>query len=217
MWKALTSFLKRPRPEEQSDPAYEDVKGLVEGVLSRDYSSLSERSALDGEVIDLLKRLEREIQNVREQANGYPDGEISIHVWTSGAGYANLCRKLTLHFRKSGWLHREENASSLWANATLAVCSHYRHLVGPAMLANADCQERLGNSARAAQMYRAVVADFELLLDWDYSDGPLDENERTALESLRTAARRLLQIGTNSDDETDKLRKLEAAADGLLE
>ena len=133
----------------------------------------------------------------------------------SGTGYANLCRRLTLHFRKSDWLAREENASALWARATLAVCSHYHHMVGPAMLANADCQERLGNTDKAAQMYRAVVADFEFLLGDDAAEDPVDEDERTAIESLRTALRRLLDIGTDLEDR-ERLEQLRATAEAVL-
>lgn len=203
------------RSRGNSDPIFDEVKPLVEALLAKNYRNPADRESQDPEVIAVLQRLDKEIRAIREQANGYPDGAISMLVWMSGNGYANLCHKLTLHFRDAGWLIREENASALWASATLAVCSHYRHLVGPAMLANADCQQRLGNSDRAAQMYGAVVADFEMLLDWDHADGELSEDLRVAIESLQTALTRILRIGV-SDDERERLQTLLARTNRIL-
>ncbi len=79
------------------------------------------------------------------------------------------------------------------------------------MLANSDCQERLGNVDRATHMYRAVVGDFEFLLD-DYTEGEtveLDEDSRTAIESLDTAVSRLLELEPAAPD-TSKLERLRA-------
>ncbi len=213
MWNTLKSIVRRLSDKEDSNPTYDEVKGLVENLLAQDYSSRTERSAQDAQIIDALQRLDKEIEAIREQANG--DGTLSTQVWLNGVGYANLCRKLTLHLRGADWLLREENASALWAKATLAVSSHYHHLVGPAMLANADCQERLGNAARAAQMYRAVVGDFEFLVDEDRPDGPLDEDERTAIESLRTAADRLLALGA-AGNQQERLVAIRKNADSVL-
>ena len=216
MWNAFKSLLTRFRNRDESDPVFDEVRALVEELLAQDFGDPSERKTKDEQVIAVLKRLDKEIESIKEQASGYyPDGTISAQVWLRGAGYANLCRELTLHFRKAGWLAREENTSALWARATLAVCAHYHHMVGPAMLANADCQERLGNAERAAQMYRAIVGDFEFLLDEDHADDPLDEDERTAIESLRTALRRLLEIGTGLKDK-ERLEQLLASAEAVL-
>ena len=216
MWNAIKSIFRRLRDKEESDPVFDEVKALVENLLAQDHSDRTQRSAQDPKVIEVLERLDKEIEAIRAQAKGYyPDGSISATVWFSGAGYANLCRRLTLHFREADWLLREENASALWAKATLAVCAHYHHLVGPAMLANADCQERLGNATKAAQMYRAVVGDFEFLLDDDYSEGPHDDEERTAIESLRTAADRLLELGA-AGSERERLAGIRETAESVL-
>ena len=216
MWNAFKSLFARFRDRGDSDPVFDEVRALVDELLAQDFGDPAERRSKDENVIAVLERLGKEIETIKEQASGYyPDGTISAQVWLNGAGYANLSRKLTLHFRKAGWLAREENASALWARSTLAVCSHYHHMVGPAMLANADCQERLGHADRAAQMYRAVVADFEFLLDEERADVPLDEDERTAIESLRTALRRLLEIGTGLKDR-ERLEALLASAQAVL-
>lgn len=155
------------------------------------------REAYGGQVLNVLERLNAEIERVRVQAGGYPATTIAGDVWFDGVGYANLASALTQHFNKAGWLKHEHNASLLWAKATLAVCSHYHHLVGPAMIANADCQERLGNAGRA-QMYAGVAQDFLVVLDGcdEDADSPTDDN-RIAIESLRTAVVRLLAMGEN--------------------
>lgn len=173
------------------------------------------RESEDEAVIAVLERLDKEIESIRTQANSYPDGSIPALVWLSGTGYADLCRRLTLHFREADWLAREENASALWARATLAVCSHYHHMVGPAMLANAGCQERLGNAERAAKMYRAVVADFEFLLEGDFTEITIDGDRRIAIESLRNAVVRLLDIGMDRAHE-DRLDEIRATAETIL-
>ncbi len=216
MWNSLKSLFARLRTRGDSDPVFDEVRALVENLLTSDFSTPAARTAGDEAVIAVLRRLDKEIESIKAQANGYPNGTVSALVWMCGAGYANLGHRLTLHFREAGWLAREENASALWARATLAVCSHYHHMVGPAMLANADCQQRLGNADRAVTMYRAVVADFEFLLDGDPAGGPLDEDGRTAIESLRTAAVRLLDLGLD-EDRREKLEALQSAADAVLE
>ncbi|MEZ6058028.1 MAG: hypothetical protein R3C01_15115 [Planctomycetaceae bacterium] len=155
-------------------------------------------------VLNTLRHLDAEVENVRQQANGYPANSISALVWVNGAGYGNLACALTHHFRNAGWLKREENASALWAKATLSVCSHYHHMVGPAMLANADCHDRLGNTERATLMYEGVVKDFAFIADnWLNDSDPPHDVDRLALESLQTAMERLLSRGARDLDGID--------------
>jgi hypothetical protein len=181
-----------------SEPAldFETIKSEVESILRLDLASDAAREANGDLVLNVLRHLDADIERVGRQANGYPANPISALVWMNGAGYGNLACALTHHFREAGWLKREENASALWAKATLAVCSHYHHMVGPAMLANADCHDRLANAARATQMYSGVVKDFAFLADdWlSETESPGDE-DRLALESLQTATERLLSRG----------------------
>jgi hypothetical protein len=201
MWKSIRLFIGGTAARSKPPIDFETVKSEVEAVLRLDLASEAAREANGEFVLNVLRHLDAEIERVSQQANGYPDNPISALVWVNGAGYGNLACALTHHFRTAGWLKREEKASALWAKATLAVCSHYHHMVGPAMLANADCHDRLGNAARATQMYGSVVKDFVFLADewWNESEPPTAD-DRLALESLQTATERLLSRGIQELD-----------------
>ena len=145
-------------------------------------------------VLSVLRKLEREIKAVRRQ--DYPENPVSGIVLINGMGCVDLASALAYHFRAAGWLECEENASALWVKAALAAFSHYHHVVGPAMLANADCHERLGHTEHAMHMYIAVLGDFAFIVEeWSDESGPPNEESRVALESLRAAALRLLSNG----------------------
>lgn len=184
-------------PEWKHPPEYEAIRADIETILRLDLATDAARGAHRDLVLGVLRRLDAAVEDIRVQANGYPANPISGLVWMNGAGYAGLANELTTHFRSAGWLDREEIASALWAKATLAVCSHYHHMVGPAMLANADCQERLGNAERAASLYSSVVLDFAFIAD-DWSEEPEapTPDDRLALVSLLTATERLMSRGT---------------------
>jgi hypothetical protein len=128
--------------------------------------------------------------------------------WIEGAGYSELAQALTIHFRNADWLKAENRASALWAKATLAVCSHYHHLVGPPMIAHADCQERLGHAEQAAQLHVCVVKDFAFIANnWTKERGSPDDDDKIALKSLKTAIEHLLSNGITTVDDMD-LRSL---------
>jgi len=192
-------------------PLSDAVRTEVERILRLDLTAAQSRTAHTDAVTTLLNELDCEIAGVIVAANGYPGSVISAAVWMDGAAYANVACALTRHFHAAGWLEPEEAASALWARATLAVCAHYRHMVGPAMLANADCHERLGDTRRAAEMYDAVVKDFECLVnEWDGLSGSPIEDDRVALESLRTALQRSLALvprSRNRKSWSDLLRR----------
>jgi hypothetical protein len=198
----------RPTIEELSAktglPNFETVQREARAILELDLQSDESRQQHEETVMRALRHMDAQIETVRRKANGYPARPISAEVWISGAGYADLACALTEHFRTARWLAREENASALWAKATLAVCSHYHHLVGPAMLANADCHDRLGNLERSSQMYAGIIKDFAFFLErWiDETEAPGEET-RISLESLQTAVERLVARGTARLDSRD--------------
>lgn len=214
MWKLIRSFFGGtptgdkpqavPQMSQKPQMNFDTIKSEVEGILKLDLTSEAARESNGELVLSALRHLDTEVESVRQQANGYPANPISALVWMNGAGYGNLACALTQHFRNAGWLKREENASALWAKATLAVCSHYHHMVGPAMLANADCHDRLGNADRATQMYGGVVKDFAFIAaNWlNETDAPSDD-DRLAIESLQTATERLLSRGVAELDGID--------------
>lgn len=197
MWKKLSSLFQRKTEASVAPAVFAEIKANVEAILQLDVVSDANRRKYGPQVLAVLQQLEAEIERVRLQAGDYPANPIAANVWLDGAGYANLSWALTHHFKQSGWLKQEHNASLLWAKATMAVCSHYHHLVGPAMIAHADCLDRLGNGDRAAQMYVSVVQDFSCFVLDDSNheaEGPSEE-DRIAIESLKTAAERLLATG----------------------
>lgn len=202
IWNQLQELLfGRAQPAPQPPLSFETAGQQVQPILELDLSTAAARERHSETVLQVLRLLDTEIEQVRILADGYPEKPISAAVWMNGAGYSSLARALTEHFKSAGWLHREETASALWAKATLAVNSHYHHLVGPAMLANADCHERLGNAARAAEMYSSVIKDFMSLAEaWrDDPDSP-DEDDRAALACLKTAASRMEALGHETVD-----------------
>ncbi len=192
------------KPSEERDSNYDATKSEVDKVLNLDLSSVEAREEHGDFVMTVIHKLDVEIENISQQSGNYPSNPISALVWMDGTTYTALTSALTTHFREAGWLDREENASMLWAKVVLSVCSHYHHMVGPAMLANADCHERLGNSQRAVQMYSGLVQDFAFIADdWaGKTDSPTDE-DRLALESLHTAAKRLIANDVNELEGAD--------------
>lgn len=217
MLKWIRSFFADEQPDElPATDSFDAIKADVERVLQLDLSSDVARQEHGESVLTVLRTLDAEIENIRQQANGYPENPISALVWINGAGFGNLASALTGHFQNAGWLKREEDASALWAKVTLAVCSHYHHMVGPAMLANADCHERLGNTDRAVQMYGCVVKDFSFIADdWANESGSPADEDRMALESLEAAAQRLLANGINNLDGID-VRAIQQQAELVL-
>lgn len=88
------------------------------------------------------------------------------------------------------WYQEKILAADCWAKATLAVAGHYKHLVGPAMLAAADSRQLAGKPLDAKNFYQAVIDDFSILVEeWiDEETGPHEKSEdRQALNCLQRA------------------------------
>jgi hypothetical protein len=189
----------------------------VNAVLRLDISDPDARAQHKADIFALLVDIDRRIDWIKANANGYPNGTISADVWFAGYRMAALGERLTEYFKAAGWLSNESNAANLWAKATLSVCSHYHNMVGPAMLAVADCAERLGEPDEAIRSYRAIVADFAWLADeWtEEAVAPL-EDERIALSCLKTAAERLIALDGADGASPVPLAELIATLDVIL-
>jgi hypothetical protein len=159
----------------------------------------------------VLKALDENIVRVRGRANNYPANPIQADVWVEGAALGPLAERLASLLRTQGLTDLEEAAHTLRGMAVLAVQSHYHYLVGPAMLARAECNERLGRAELAGELYECVVGDFRWILDeWS----PLDEapncEDRISLECLLQALRGVLKhrpAGTDPADAEALLRR----------
>lgn len=213
---------KKPKAKRTADTdvspgfAIDQIRPKIERILAMDLRTEAARQEQTEFVYQTLCEMAAEIEKVCEAAGDYPEGVIAGDVWITGADYASHAQALTQHFAENGWLKNEANASSLWVQATLAVCAHYHDLVGPAMNASADCSRRLGNVDRAVEMWTAVVKDFAFLLDeYDQDPGGPEDEDRVAIESLRESCLALQVAGKKTVDSI-KLGKLVSKADEIL-
>jgi hypothetical protein len=198
---------------------FDTIKVSVEEILTFDLNTQEAFDTHTIQIFNTLKQLEAAIEDIAQRANNYPQNTIMGDGWMDGYGYASLARALTLHLQAQGTnkcLPYEGHASVSWLRATLAVCSHYRNLVGPAMITHASYHERTDNHPHALLMYTAVVKDFVCLLEsWvDSADVP-NEDDRIALESLKIAVEKLLSSGTSQVDEFD-LTAVKTQVDAIL-
>lgn len=156
-----------------------------------------------------LRTVEKACLEVKEKAGKYPENTIRADVWLDGAALGPLAGWMAQLLQERGLYHLEENAHTLRCMAVLAVQSHYHHIVGPAMLARAECNERLGNHDLAVKLYRAVIADFTWIVDeWiDETESP-NEEDRESLAYLSQAIERTLALQPQAGDALDLFRIL---------
>jgi hypothetical protein len=210
MLQAMRSMIFGPK-RVSWPPAQEagHLRDELQRVLETDFSDQTSRERYGEWVLETLCALEEAISRVQEMARGYPERPVSADVWMTGAEYSTVARALTAHFKEAGWVQREESASGLWAKVTVAVNSHYCHLVGPAMLANADCHRRLLNTERAVELYTSVIKDFVFLMDdWLSEAEAPDDEEGIALECLRLAGECAVELGVREVEGRDLKRLL---------
>jgi hypothetical protein len=104
MWKKILAIFSPKAGPLSCD----EIKGEVEAILKLDLSAESARKEHGEMVLRVLNRMLVEITTVEDRANGYPHNPIAADVWMAGVGYSNLACALTEHFKKAGWLKREE-------------------------------------------------------------------------------------------------------------
>lgn len=163
-----------------------------------------------------LKALQRECVRIKEKSNGYPANPITANVWLDGAALGPIAEGLARLLNQRGLIDLEEKAQTLRCMAILAVQSHYHHIVGPAMLARAECNERLGNAQLAGQIYKAVVADFSWIVDeWGVTEGAPTDEDRGSLECLFQAIDRLRKVQPE-DADVQAMESLHKRCAGVL-
>ncbi|MBN2294185.1 MAG: hypothetical protein JXM70_17290 [Pirellulales bacterium] len=85
MLKWIRSFFAK---KQRNDPASMDIDAInsqVEQVLALDLSSDASREEHGDFVLNVIRRLDTEIEYIRQQANGYPANPISGLVWMNGS------------------------------------------------------------------------------------------------------------------------------------
>jgi hypothetical protein len=203
------------RDERISD--FAAIKLEMDRILKLDLTTDEARFEHGEFVHGVLQRLNAELDSIVQCATRFPSYAIRGDVWLYGWGCSNYACALTHHFREAGWLALEENASALWVKTALGVFSNSRHMVGPSMLANADCLDRLGNVYRATEMYTMVIKDFAYLAsDWiETTDRGFEDTDRVEVESLQMATERLLSRGIENVDDFD-LRLISSQVSEIL-
>lgn len=184
-----------------------EIQAEVQKILTIDFSSETARKSNEKQVHRAMEAIRGQIRTLDRETD-----------WLTGAGFSAMAQALTMHFGKSNWLKFEEIASELWGRAVLTVCGHYHHMVGPAMLANARCQEKLGNFDRARLAYTCVVKDFAFLVDdWISATEapPDDDDDRMSLKCLQTSVNYLLSRGITKIDHI-KLTSLKRQIDDIF-
>jgi hypothetical protein len=215
--EAATTSAPVAKEISRDDAIDQALADRVDALLELDVSDTRVREEHRANVFALLVDIDRRIDWVKDNANGYPNGPISGNVWFAGYRMATLAERLTGYFKTAGWLGNEANAAGLWAKATLSVCSHYHDMVGPAMLAAADCAERRGDPEEAISSYNAVVADFAWLSDeWNHETAAPPEDQRLPLACLKTAAERLIVLEADEERPPAQLTELIATLDAIL-
>ena len=173
------------------------VKNLVDEILKIEQLD----PANNGEQLNqCLDAMEEQTNRIREQANDYPNYSIKADIWIEGLALANYAEVLANFLEDKNFLAEQERTTNLWAKITLSVCSHYHHLVGPAMIASASISEKTGKLDYAKAVYGAVLKDFQTILEnIELDDTEPDEDNLTAINSLNTAATRLMELDAATD------------------
>ncbi len=170
----------------------ENIKTCLETILEMDEAELIiSREGLN----ECLEVMEKELKRIHSQANGYPNSSIAGGIWFDGTALANYAETLANYLSNKDFLEEQAKATNLWTGAVLSVCSHYHHMVGPAMIANAEISERTGNLEYTKTAYSAVLQDFECILEYAEEDEYKPEGDNlVALQSLKTAVTRLIEF-----------------------
>jgi len=173
----------------------QEIRTHVEYILTSDVSDIGNRLG------ECLRLMDTEIARVKKQASGYPgNGSINAIVWFDGFTLANYCKNLADFLSTKDFLNEQLQATGLWVKATLSVCSHYHHMVGPAMIAYAEVNEHAGNKEVAKAYCAAVFKDFKCILKSAEEKGakPVGD-DLIALQSLKSAATMLVNLEDKSE------------------
>jgi hypothetical protein len=151
--------------------------------------------------VRVLEELGREFAKVLDKANEFGNFLIDVNVMMTGATLGSMAERYAGLLNQRGFHDLEEQAQRLRCQVVLTVQGHYRHIVGPAMIACAECNERLGNALVAAEMYQAVIADFSWLVDvWARTDEAPGDEDRCSLHCLAQAIKGVLKFRPDGTD-----------------
>jgi hypothetical protein len=179
-----------------------DVSSPVWALIDQasDFLQMSQ-SELDNS-IDTLDQyfnvVEKEIARISEEINGRlsrGDNRVPWNIKCEGAALTLACEALAHHGKKQGARTLEIWASYYWSQAAIAAHATERHVLGPAVIAYAEVDLKYGDGG-FAQMYRAILDDFETVLDTiNERHGKVNLNlESVAAQCLEFAAKQVLSL-----------------------
>lgn len=150
--------------------------------------------SLEQEVVLVLGGAEgdRALDKLREQAstlqNSLNGGAVSIikpDTYPVAESLIAQALRLAEEFARREDTPREETAQHLRCAVECSAFAKDRDRVGPAMLAWADCTHRMGESAKADQIYQAIISDYLELLDRPGASDATEIALRALLEALQ--------------------------------
>lgn len=150
---------------------FQGLESLVADVLS------------GGEAAPALDFLASQNAILKSKIPDNPFGCVTADVYPAAQELVIRALALANEFQRRGDTVNEEKALHLRTGPVCYVYGHHRHLVGPAMLEWAECNERMGNKPKAEAIYDAIVKDFLELLDRE----PGGEADKISLSSLKEA------------------------------
>jgi hypothetical protein len=178
------------------------VKNAIDNLAAKP-ATLAEKD-LRAAAIKALKYLQKECIQLQQEANDYPVNSVNADVLFGGYELDTLAANLAAELKQRQQYDLEEKALTFRCMAVLAVQSHYHHVVGPAMLARAECNERLGNTELASHLYQAVIADFAWIVEeYDKDDCIINDNDRISLQCLNYAIEHKLVIQPDISEADD--------------
>ena len=177
------------------------AESLVNKLLEK---SAEELKSEVGDLDDCLILLENEVLRIQKLSK---KSARRGDVYFDGAALSEICKVLAAYLADKNLIAQEAKATNLWTGAVLSVNAHYHHLVGPAMIANANVSERTNKLEYAKKAYDAVIQDFSGILDYIQDDEyrPCDE-ELISIESLNAAVCRLIEIEPSMNTELSELK-----------
>ncbi|MCC3158747.1 hypothetical protein LJ737_15995 [Hymenobacter sp. 15J16-1T3B] len=141
-----------------------DVAELGRAIRVLEYSNAAP-SVLAPLAAALRDWLKAGAAHIQRNAGDYPRNGINGKIWMDGAVLQAWAGELGRYYARQHDAANEHRAWHACGQLTMAIMAHYHHMVGPVMISMGQVLEKLNRPAEAAAHYRAVVADFTVLLD----------------------------------------------------
>jgi len=146
-----------------------------------------ERALNGGDGQSALRDLATGVKNLRTLFSNNPAMAITGELFETTDQLNHYAVRLARHFHNEGQVEFEEQAWKSRYESVATAHAHRRNLLGPALLDWADCNLRLGNRAKADEIFETIIRDFTEILGW----GPtFDPNWLVAVNCLDQAMTR---------------------------